>query len=356
MRAKIKVLIVDDSASVRAALSKGLEADPRFTVAGAARDGLDAIARVKELEPDVITMDVEMPKMDGVRALEQIMQECPTPVVMVSSLTRRGAQVTLRALELGAVDFVLKANSYGTVAVSGVLKELAEKICIAASANVRTLVVDGKKRARRLVVDDTLAGGGKATAVIIASSTGGPQALRGVIPLLPATLPVPVIVVQHLPATFTGQMADGLNKISEVTVEEARPGVKLKAGNVLIAPGGVHMNVTKAGHARFNLDEPECGVRPSANPTMESLAELYGSATLGVVLTGMGADGTRGAGVIKKAGGRIIAQDEDTCVVYGMPKSVVEAGYVDRILPLEEIAAEIVRCCSDTARTEEIAV
>lgn len=343
MRGEIKVLIVDDSASVRSTLSKGLAADEKITVAGTARDGAGAIAQVKALRPDVVTLDIEMPRVDGVHALEQIMAECPTPVIMASSLTRKGAQVTIRALELGAVDFVLKKGSYGSSAVSGLLIELRQKIHEAAKVNVRALIPQGKRRAQRLGALDKDAR--QARAAVIASSTGGPQALRAVVPSLPADLPVPVLIVQHLPATFTAQLAASLHRASALAVEEARPGIRLEPGKVLIAPGGVHMTVTKSGAIRLNLNESECGVRPSANPTMESLAELYGPATLGVVLTGMGADGTRGAGLIKAAGGQVIAQDEATCVVYGMPKSAKEAGHVDRVLSLHSIAAEIARRC-----------
>lgn len=180
---------------------------------------------------------------------------------------------------------------------------------------------------------------------MIASSTGGPRALQAVIPALPADFPAPVLVVQHLPATFTARMAESLNKRSPLTVEEARPGLTLDPGRVLIAPGGVHMEVSPRRSIRLNLRDRECGVRPSANPTMETVARVCGAATLGVILTGMGADGTRGAGVIKEAGGEIIAQDEESCVVYGMPRSVAEAGYVDRVVPLSRVASAIIEMC-----------
>ena len=192
--------------------------------------------------------------------------------------------------------------------------------------------------------------------VVIASSTGGPQALRMVIPALPEDLPAPVLVVQHLPAGFTARLAESLDEAAALKVEEARPGAQLDQGRVLIAPGGVHMRVGTDGSVRLSLEERECGLRPSANPTMESAASVYGSATLGVVLTGMGSDGTRGAGLIKSAGGEVITEDESTCVVYGMPKSVAEAGYADRVVPLQSIAWEIARRCRAPARRREAMV
>ena len=358
MAKRIRVLVVDDSSSVRSTLRKGLEADPAIEVVATARDGLEALKRVSALQPDVVTMDIEMPNMDGLGALERIMSKHPIPVVMVSSLTREGAEITIKALELGAVDFALKTASRGSKAVRGLIEELTENIHQAATANVEGPLkkpVRQKKpappKARKSAEARKPA---EKRVVVIASSTGGPQALRMVVPLLPADLPVPVLIVQHLPASFTARMAESLNKASALTVEEARPGKVITSGKVYVAPGGVHMVVTRAGSIRLNLDEPECSVRPSANTTMESAVSAYGDGTLGVVLTGMGSDGTRGAGLIKKAGGEIIAENESTCVVYGMPKSVVQAGYADRIVPLPLIASEIAQACQ--ARQQRVEV
>ena len=346
MAAKIRVLVVDDSVSVRSAIVAGLSDDPQIEVIGTASDGRQAVEQVQALRPDVVTLDVEMPHLDGLGALEQIMTTYPTPVVMVSSLTRDGAAVTIRALELGAVDFTLKTASRGTSAVRGLITELAEKIRQAATAKVTALTkpAGGQKQGSGTPTRSK-DGFWQNRVVVIASSTGGPRALQTVIPSLPADLPAPVLVVQHLPAGFTGRMAESLNKRSPLTVEEARPGLTLDIGRVLIAPGGVHMEISPHRSIRLNLNEQECGVRPSANPTMETAARVCGAATLGVILTGMGVDGTRGAGLIKEAGGDIIAKDEETCVVYGMPKSVAEAGYVDRVVPRSPVASAIVEMC-----------
>ena len=285
--------------------------------------------------------------MDGLRALEQIMKERPTAVVMVSSLTGNGTQATIRALELGAVDFALKTAPRGLAAVRGLIEELRKKIRVAAMVNVAALARQAARRERAVLKPPSAEGHGplKKRLVVIASSTGGPRALRNVVPGLPADLPVPVLVIQHLPAGFTARLAESLDDASPLTVEEARPGTKLSPGRVLVAPGGVHMRIAANDSIRLNLDDRECGVRPSANLTMESAASVYGTAVLGVVLTGMGSDGTRGAGLIKEAGGEVIVEHESTCVVYGMPKSVVDEGYADRITPLPRIAAEIVRIC-----------
>ncbi len=345
MNKKIRVLVADDSASVRKVLTEGISSDPQIEVAGVAHDGIEAVELVAKLKPDVVTLDVEMPRMSGIEALERIMADRPTPVVMVSSLTGEGTETTIRALELGAVDFALKKASRGSVAVRDLIEELIEKIRTAAGANVTGLaeskgVPDESERE-----PGQQQGSPQVDVVFIASSTGGPQALRMLIPALPAGLQTPVLVVQHLPAGFTARLATSLNSASRLNVEEARPGKSIEAGNVYIAPGGVHMRVSKAGTIRLSLEDRECGVRPSANPTMESLANVYGAATLGVVLTGMGSDGTRGAGLITAAGGRIVAEHESTCVVYGMPKSVVNAGYVDKVVPLRRMASEISRRC-----------
>ncbi len=345
MKKKIRLVIADDSASVRKALTDGISGDPQIEIVGVAHDGIEVIELVTKLKPDVVTLDVEMPRMSGIEALERIMAEQPTPVVMVSSLTGEGTATTIRALELGAVDFALKTASRGSAAVRGLIHDLLGKIHTAAGANVTGLAESKNAGGVGAKQEDRQPDSPPVRVVFIASSTGGPQALRLLIPQLPGDLATPVLVVQHLPAGFTARMAKSLNEASPLMVEEAKPGTQIRAGKVLIAPGGVHMKVSKAGKILLNLEDRECGVRPSANPTMESLAEVYGAATLGVVLTGMGSDATRGAGLIKSAGGTIVAEDESTCVVYGMPKSVAMAGYVDKVVPLTRMASEIARRC-----------
>lgn len=354
MSENIRVLVVDDSAFARTNLSKRLTGDSAIDVVGWARDGAEAVEKVKELRPDVITMDVVMPKMDGLGALEAIMKEHPTPVVMVSALTREGADVTIRALELGAVDFVLKLNTNRSaeMAAGQVVDDVCAKVKMAATAKVRRGTQSPRTRRTpsrpRTPVESRA--GAEDTLVIIGVSTGGPKALNEVIPALPADIPAAFLVVQHMPADFTRSLAERLNESARLPVEEARAGSAVETGRVLVAPGGYHMTVSRTRKVKLNDDPTECGVRPSINVTMESVVEVYGASTIGVVLTGMGVDGTRGAGLIKAAGGQVIAEDESTCVVYGMPKSVAEAGYVDRVEPLGRVASEVVRACRARVR------
>ncbi len=339
--AQIRVLVVDDSAFARVALTRLLSSDPEIEVVGEAKDGLEALAKVNELKPDVITLDVTMPNLDGLQTLERLMRERPTPTVMVSALTRAGADVTLEALAKGAVDFIPKvARSRGGALVQTMDGELVTKVKAAAGARIAApapKVPSGVS---------SPAGDWLDRVVVIASSTGGPQALSTLIPALPGDFGAPVVIVQHLPAAMTPAFSKRLDSMSKLTVQEARRGSQLRKGLVLVAPGGFHVQVTRNGLVRLTESDPECGVRPAGNVTMESVARSFGSNTIGVVLTGMGNDGTRGAGLIKKAGGVVLAEASETCVIYGMPRSAIEAGYVDRIVPLHEIANEIVRACS----------
>jgi two-component system, chemotaxis family, protein-glutamate methylesterase/glutaminase len=336
----IRVLVVDDSATVRAVLARNLAASPGIEVVGRANDGLEAIEAIKQLRPDVVTLDIEMPRLDGLAALERIMQECPTRVVMVSTLTRQGAEATLRALDLGAVDFIQKPTGAGTLAALDIAAEVAEKVRGAAAARI------GKRTVSRGPGSLTTNMGTRSWRkglVVIGSSTGGPPALREVISHLPADLGLPVVVVQHMPPGFTKSMADRLNGASPLRVLEAEEGSRLQVGTVLIAPGGMHMTIDTHRVVHLNEDPPECGVRPSVNVTMESAARVFGPNVVSAVLTGMGNDGTRGAGLIRDAGGIVITEDESTCVVYGMPRSVFEAGYSSDVKPLHQVADAIVQ-------------
>lgn len=347
MTRRIRTLVVDDSASVRSIFSRCLAADPEIEVIGHAIDGIEALEKVKALRPDVLTLDVEMPRMNGLQTIERIMRDSPTPVVMVSALTQAGADVTIRALELGAVDFVLKPTRAGVAAVHEVIDELCTKVKLASRANVAGAAGAAHGGDGRYQPEPPVSGHfvWQEKVIVIGSSTGGPKALCEVLSSLPGHTAVPILVVQHLPEGFTRSLADRLNGLSRLQVEEARAGTPLSPGHVLVAPGGFHMVVTKGGRVGLNTGPPECGLRPSVNPTMESVAAVYGASTLGVVLTGMGSDGTRGAGLIKAAGGEVIAQDASTSAVYGMPRSVADAGHVDSVVPLPRIASEIVRRC-----------
>jgi two-component system chemotaxis response regulator CheB len=345
----IRVLIVDDSTFARLAISRQLELDPEIEVIGFAHNGVEGLEKVKVLKPDVVTLDVEMPRMDGIRTLEHIMSECPTPVIMLSSLTGEGTEATIRALELGAVDFFLKPSLAAPAGVNAGASDLRAKAKVAAGAKVwRWMVPRVRKpvypKARERPVSKPAVA---SKVVVIGSSTGGPRALCQLIPGLPADIPAAVLVVQHMPPGFTRTLAERLDQLSDIGVKEAEAGDVLKNGQAFIAPGGYHMIVTKRGALTINQDPPVCGVRPSVDVTMESVVRAFAASSVGIVLTGMGSDGTRGTSLIKAAGGRVIVEDEDTCAVYGMPKSVAEAGNADRVVPLPRIAPTLVRMLND---------
>lgn len=353
----VRVLVVDDSAFIRYTLTKHLEADPAISVVGTARDGLEALAKIPALRPDVVTMDVEMPGMDGLTTLQRVMKECPTPVIMLSSLTQRGARTTIQALMRGAVDFVPKPTA--STDLREVIEELIAKI--KAAAGVRSMP------ALSSVAEGVSAAGYETPAprseeraglspfrigdplVIIGSSTGGPRALQQVIPNLPGDLPAAVVVIQHMPAGFTAPLAQRLNEASVLTVQEAADGDRLARGLVLLAPGDYHLRFQ--GGKQVVLDQgPRVNhVRPSVDVTIESAVAYHGAAVIGVILTGMGSDGAAGARLIKQAGGRVIVEDESTAVVYGMPRSVAEAGLADVSVPLPEVASVVIQMVNDGA-------
>ncbi len=348
MAKQIEVLVVDDSAYMRKVVSNMLSSDADIHVVDTARDGLDALEKIKKWKPDVVTLDVEMPRMDGLTALQRMMVECPVPVVMLSSLTQEGSETTIRALTLGAVDFVPKPSGAISLDIAKVREELIYKIRVATKAsmkNVRSfqpIITPVKKEA---VVDPLAPLRTKAPnkVVVIGSSTGGPNALQQVVPRLPADLSAAVLIVQHMPPGFTRSLAERLNDISKIKVKEAEQGDALVTGQALLAPGGYHMYMVSSTVVGLNQDPPVHSVRPAVDVTMESVTKFYGAKVVGVVLTGMGYDGSGGANAIKKAGGKTIAQNEDTCVVYGMPRVVVEMGKADKVLPITDIADEIVR-------------
>lgn len=338
---KIRVLIVDDSRFVRQAVARMLNTSEDIEVVGQAADGKQGIEKARELQPDVVTLDVQMPRMGGLETLERLMKEAPVPVLLLSSLTSEGAEVTLRGLELGALDFVDKSTAKGQMNLLSLAEELRAKIRALAGSPRRPRAsgppteaqVALPKRATRALV------------VAIGSSTGGPTALQAVIPRLPKDFGAAVVVVQHIPVGFTRYLADRLAQRSALPVEEARDRDKVSPGRVLIAPGGVHMTLVQRGDAvEVRLaEEPRSSLhRPSADVLMASVAEVFGSRSVGVVLTGMGTDGAVGLAAIRKAGGRTMAESEETCVIYGMPKAAIEAGVVDRAVPLPEIADAIV--------------
>lgn len=319
-------------------LSDVLKTDPCLTIVGLARDGEEAIAKIKLLHPDVVTMDVEMPKMNGLTAVRRIMETNPVPVVMISALTQHEAQLTLKALEFGAVDYVPKPSGQISLNMESVKDELISKVKTAASANVRPL-----KRLIEEAPQSTLVRGSASDKIIfIAASTGGPPAISSVLRNLPSDIP-PILVVQHMPKGVTKLFADGLNQECKFQVKEAEEGDMIQEGLALIAPGGFHMVVTKDDKITLSQDPPVNYVRPAADVTMFSLAKVYGPKIVSVVLTGMGSDGAKGVIAIKDKGGYAIAQDEKTSIVYGMPKMAFDTGRVDVVAPLEKIPREIIK-------------
>ncbi|MHB8992426.1 MAG: protein-glutamate methylesterase/protein-glutamine glutaminase, partial [Chloroflexota bacterium] len=347
-------------AFMRYVISKELSADPALQVVGMARDGIDAMQKIALLKPDVVTMDLEMPRMDGLTALERIMREEPVPVILLSSWSQEGAAVTIRALELGAADFVPKPSAFQTSSAETVWRQLVAKVKGAGGLDGRRLggrAPLSSPRPRETVAPTTpvaAAGRGRAAkaerVVVVGTSTGGPRALFEVVPRLPAKLPAGVLLVQHMPPGFTRSLASRLNDVSPLEVREAVEGDTIEPGLVLLAPGDYHMAVRRAGRVSLEKSPPVHGVRPSVDVTMESAASVYGAATIGVVLTGMGTDGTSGAIAIRRAGGTVMAEDESTCVVYGMPRSVRDAGAADRVIRLEAMAEAIVDAVSTATR------
>lgn len=351
---KIRVLTVDDSALMRQMLAALLSRDPEIEVVGSAPDPFIAREKIKALNPDVLTLDVEMPKMDGLTFLEKLMRGRPMPVVMVSSLTEAGCQTTLRALELGAVDFITKPKIDLREGMEEVAQDLIAKIKAAALSKVKAWGVgrgapgEGASSTRRtphalsLLTSSAMI---KTTDTIIAigASTGGTEALRAVLEVLPPNTP-PIIVTQHMPERFTRTFADRLNTLCRISVKEAEDGDSVLPGHALIAPGNYHMTLVRSGarySVKLNQDPPVNRHRPAVDVMFDSVARYAGANTIGVILTGMGGDGARGMLAMKQAGAFNIAQDEASCVVFGMPKEAIKLGAADKILPLEDIPAAI---------------
>jgi two-component system chemotaxis response regulator CheB len=363
----IRVLVVDDSIFVRRAISRMLSKAGDIEVAGTATDGREALEKIRELKPDIVTLDVKMSGMDGLAALERIMAERPTPVLMVSSYTREGAEITLRALNLGAVDFIDKNRVESAMDISQLTGELLEKIRVISGvdmAKVRLGVIDRTKSEVPPPSPAAEAEGSPATSrpvpparapvpappraaaldvVAIGTSTGGPPSLHTILPSLPADFPAGVVVVQHMPPGFTRSLAERLDAHCAMTVSEAVRGDMVLPGRILIAPAGLHLRLLRtAGGYQVLLDSrPVTPHRPSADIMMESVARACGARCLGVILTGMGEDGTVGMRAIRQAGGRTLAESEETSLVYGMPRAAVQAGVVDRIVPLYSMAEAI---------------
>ncbi len=338
----MRVLVVDDSALVRMAVADILKKAGMDVET--AKNGKEAVEKVLEFRPDVVTLDIKMPVMDGLSALRVIMEKRPTPVVMLSSYTKEGAKETIEALKLGAIDFIPKPDGV-TLDLSSIADELIKKVTTAATSSPVHIRLQNLKKMRSSVVRGSWKRKDKRLCVLIGSSTGGPTALEMIIPRLPADLPAPVFVVQHMPPNFTNQLAERLDNISEIKVKEAENNEKVKDGVVYIAPGGYHMKLRKAlDVVRIKIvdGKPVNAVKPSVDVTAESVVAIYGGNSVGVILTGMGEDGAYGMKRIKDCGGFTIASSEDTCIVFGMPKAAIELGAIKSVKPVYEIAEEIV--------------
>jgi two-component system chemotaxis response regulator CheB len=348
----IRVLVVDDSAFMRRAISEAINAEPDMQVAGLAINGLDALLKVEQTTPDVITLDVEMPEMDGLTALRHIMNRYPRPVIMLSSLTQAGAVTTIRALTIGAVDFVAKPSGSISLDFHRVRQELIQKIRTAAKARIhpplpqtaaaaaaKPAPVPAAAVARRPAVDSR--GGMFDSLVVIGTSTGGPRALASVVPGLADDGRTGYLIVQHMPAGFTRSLAERLDAATSLHVREAEAGDRLTASTVLVAPGDYHLQLSSAGVVQLLQGPRVHGVRPSADVTLESAAATFGPRVVTAILTGMGEDGADGAVAVRARGGYVIAEDEATCVVWGMPRAVAERGAANRVVRLEDVAAAI---------------
>ena len=366
----VKVLVVDDSGFFRRRVSEILSSDPNIQVIGTATNGREAIDQALALKPDVITMDYEMPMMDGITAVRQIMQRCPTPVLMFSSLTHEGARVTLDALDAGAVDFLPKNFEDISRNPSKVKQLLCEKIhtisrsnrrfssTVSAaapghaspafgtrSASVAPPATPAAKAAPTHVAPSAAPRRKAYRLVAIGTSTGGPVALQRVLTQLPGSFPAPIVLIQHMPAAFTKAFAERLDKLCKISVKEAEDGDLLRPGLALLAPGGKQMMVDGRGVVRILPGDDRLNYRPCVDVTFGSAAKAYGDKVLAVVLTGMGADGREGARMLKQSGSQIWTQDEASCVIYGMPMAVVKANLSDAVFALDDMGRHLSEAC-----------
>jgi two-component system chemotaxis response regulator CheB len=357
MSEPIRVLVVDDSALMRKLIPAILARDPSIEVVGTAMDGAFALKKIEELRPDVVTLDLEMPRMDGMETLRLIMRRAPLPVILFSTHSKEGAYSTLKALALGAVDFIAKPTDAAAGHLETIADQLIDKIKVAKRASGRKLPPaavpidppDLKKGTRSPLPPNRM--------IAIGISTGGPNALQYVLSQIPADFSASILVVQHMPEGFTEMFARRLDECCAVEVQEAKSGDLLIAGRVLICPGNRHMMVRRMPRgdmAVLSDGPPVNGHRPSVDVLFHSVAQEFGLTAVGVLMTGMGEDGAEGLGAIKAAGGMTLAQSEDTCVVSGMPRAAIVKGYANKIVPLESIGAFLVSHCSgDRAGSEK---
>ena len=356
MHRKIKVLVVDDSAFMRKMIKQLVESDPDIEVVGSARDGVEGVEMALTLNPDVITMDIEMPRMNGLEATEAILERQHTPIIMVSSITKEGANATLDALDRGAVDYVSKNLVSSAIDMMKVQDELIGKVKAAATRGRRVLRMRGPaptvpayahaevpSEPRQVASKGFITQ--KVAFISIGASTGGPRAIQEVLTKLSAEISTPVLVSVHMPKAFTGAFAERLDGLCSFTVKEIENGERIRDGHIYLSPGGTQTRVKRRGLADycFMLSDDPAGAlyKPCVDIAMTSVADVYHGRSLGVILTGMGHDGCEGMRAIKSRGGKTMAQSEETCTVYGMPKAVVDAGLADKVVPLGNVAAEI---------------
>jgi len=333
---EIKVLIVDDSPFVRKALLRIFDSEPTISVVGVARNGKEAIEKTLSLKPDVLTLDIMMPVVDGIETLKVIMEQSPLPVLVLSQFTHEGAALTLKALELGAMDFVDK-SSKGLMDFLALAAEIVSKVKAIAHNEPKKLVYEPR-------VLSGYRSQGIVDVVAIGASTGGPPALEMILQKFPRDISFGILIVQHMPKGFTATLAERLDSMCGIHVKEAEDREKIEPGTALIAPSGLHMKAWKGGRAIRLEGEPLNLIhRPSVDVLFQSVGEVYGERSMGVILTGMGSDGASGMGIIKEKGGATLAQDEETSVIFGMPKVAIKSGVVDKVVPLTEMAEEIMK-------------
>lgn len=342
----IKVLVVDDSALIRKLLTDILQSDQEIEIVGTARNGKEALDKIKTLEPDIITLDVEMPIMDGLTTLKEIVAKYKIPVIMISALTKHGADLTLKALEEGAVDFLHKPTNIFSLSQNEIKKDIIDKVKVAARAKVSILQPYIPKSHRKTHHRPRATSQKNFTNILaIGTSTGGPRALQALLAELPSDINAAIVIVQHMPPKFTKSLSERLNSTSSIQVKEAEEGDILQRGWAYVSPGDYHMTIVKENNnliVRLNQDPLVMGLRPTVDILMKSVSKITDYYKLGVILTGMGSDGAKGIVRMKGSGAFTIAQDEDTSVVYGMPKAALATNCIDEVLPLDQIANRII--------------